>query len=409
MNSKDYKKLVLEKLLKKYHNRMAKNISTSRRIILRPQEIYKNYHDNNADISEKQRLEEAVKALAELGMVTVDYLKFSADMEKIYLCEEHMDVVYGYLRDVYGIVQQNVLSEKLRQILQQYQPSGELVKYYAACIQAQMEDPRQSLDVSGIRANLQLLDFLEQNKEELYVRELSVLVYGDSKWFEQNNYEEICNIIRETLQMPGKETLGNDEILARYHVFPVEQEVMVKGGWKIAWDGYELETARLDGGIAISSSDIRNIRRITIQAKGLMTIENKTSYQRMNSRGTAIMYLGGFASRPQIDFLRKVIADNPGICYEHFGDIDAGGFLIHRHLCRATGKDFRLYGMGIEQLADERFCKCLKPLTDNDLSRLESLAEEETYREVVSYMRERSVKLEQEIVSYYLDAGRSKR
>ncbi len=41
------------------------------------------------------------------------------------------------------------------------------------------------------------LDFLEKNEEELYVRELSMFLYGDSKWFEQNNYEEICTLIRE--------------------------------------------------------------------------------------------------------------------------------------------------------------------------------------------------------------------
>lgn len=133
-----------------------------------------------------------------------------------------------------------------------------------------------------------------------------------------------------------------------------------------------------------------------------MTIENKTSFQRMDAGRAAMMYLGGFASRHQIGFLEKVIRDNPTVCYSHFGDIDVGGFLIHRSLCRATGKDFGLYGMGIRQLTDERFRGCLKTLTDNDISRMEGLAEDEAYRDVIQYMRANRVKLEQEIVSYYL-------
>ena len=41
-----------------------------------------------------------------------------------------------------------------------------------------------------------MIDFLERNKEDLYVREASMFVYGDSKWFEDNNYEEVCTFLR---------------------------------------------------------------------------------------------------------------------------------------------------------------------------------------------------------------------
>ena len=406
MSSKDYKKPVLEKLLKKYHNRLARNINTGRRVILKPQEVYKNYTDNNADIRETQSLEDAVSTLKELGLVAVDYLKFSADVEKIYLCEENMDVVYGYLKEHYGVAPQSILSEKVKLLMQQYQSSGAVVQYYMEHIGMQIEDPRRQIDLSRIEANLQMLDFLEKNEEDLYVRELSMLVYGDSKWFEQNNYEEICAIIRGARSMPKEEAEENDEALAFYHVIPAEQEVMIKGDWKIVWDHYVLETGKLKGGVAISSGDIKDIREITVHAANLMTIENKTSYQRSNDAATAMMYLGGFASRPQIDFLRRVIADNPTIHYYHFGDIDVGGFLIHRHLCRATGRNFKLYCMGARELADDRFGKCLKGLTDHDLNRLQGLEQEEPYKDVVAYMREKRVKLEQEIVSYYFEVQR---
>jgi hypothetical protein len=58
--------------------------------------------------------------------------------------------------------------------------------------------------------------------------------------------------------------------------------------------------------------------------------------------------------------------------------------------------------MGIEQLCDIRFSHCLRELTDNDMSRIGTLMEENLYNEVLKYMKENNLKLEQEIVSYYL-------
>lgn len=59
----------------------------------------------------------------------------------------------------------------------------------------------------------------------------------------------------------------------------------------------------------------------------------------------------------------------------------------------------------IEQLCDIRFSHCLRELTDNDMSRIGTLMEENLYNEVLKYMKENNLKLEQEIVSYYLVKG----
>ena len=62
---------------------------------------------------------------------------------------------------------------------------------------------------------------------------------------------------------------------------------------------------------------------------------------------------------------------------------------------------FNLYRMGIRELEDPRFQPCRKKLTENDRIRMKGLMEEEEYREVLAYMDEHDVKLEQEIISYY--------
>ena len=403
MNNKDYKKVILDELLKKYNNRYAKNITTNRRIILKPIEVYKDYTRNNADISKKQGINDAVSELLDMGFITADLLKFSDDIEKIYLSEEKLDVIYEYLTAEYGVVPQSTISKQVHEMVKEYICIGEIVQKYCANILVRAEDPRSSLIPEKIEANLKMFSFLEKNKENLYVREASMLVYGDSKWFENNNYEEVCTFIRTATGMVREEGERNDAILSFFYVTPTEQEIFIKGDWRIEWEQYTLDISKLQGGIAIASGDVQSIKNISVNTENVMTIENKTSFQRLKDRNSAMMYLGGFANRHQIEFLKKVISNNPDVRYQHFGDIDIGGFLIHKHLCRETSKKFELYCMGIQQLCDMRFSHCLRELTDNDMSRLESLMQDDSYSEVLKHMKEHNVKLEQEIVSYYVE------
>lgn len=402
MSNKDYKQIILDGLLKKYNNRYVKNITTNRRIILKPKEVYKDYDRNNADILEKQGINEAVTVLTGMGFVTADYLKFSNDIEKIYLLEEHLDALYEYLKDEYGVVPQSTISKLVRGIAEKYIYTGSIVQKYCENIIVQIEDPRCQLIPERIEDNLKMISFLEKNKENLYVREVSMLVYGDSKWFENNNYEEVCTFLRTATGKIRKEGEKNDTILSFFYVTPAEQEIFIKGGWTIEWEKYVLDISKFQGGIAIASSDVQSIKNISVNSESVMTIENKTSFQRLKDGDSAMMYLGGFANRHQIEFLKKVISNNPNVRYYHFGDIDIGGFMIHKHLCRETDKKFELYCMGIQQLCDMRFSHCLRELTDNDMRRIGTLMEE-PYYDVLKYMQEHNVKLEQEIVSYYAD------
>ena len=428
MNSKDYVREILDQLMKKYQNRAPRRegMKSQRRVMLKPSALYRHYADNNADISVKQKIHEAVDKLLDLGMVTADYLKFSTDIEKICLCEDKAEDIYRYLEEEYGDIPQGRLRQQAESLLEKYgvgenssgirgcageisgridetsgTEAGSLVTPYICDVRLMLEKPGYCPDPERIGANLKMLRFMEENREKLYVKEASMLVYGDSKWFEEHNYDEICSIARQALGMPQEEDERNDAVLARFGIYPTEQEIFIKGDWILEWKDHVVRTAGMKGGIAVLSGDIQDLVKITAGSPRLMTVENKTSYQRMQPEGTALVYLGGFAVRYQVRFLEKVLQDNPELECLHFGDIDVGGFLIHRHLCRAVGARFNLYRMGIRELEDPRFQPCRKKLTENDRSRMKGLMEEEEYREVLAYMDEHDVKLEQEIISYY--------
>ena len=447
MNSKDYVREILDQLMKKYQNRAPRRegMKSQRRVMLKPSALYRHYADNNADISVKQEIHEAVDKLLDLGMVTADYLKFSTDIEKICLCEDKAEEIYRYLEEEYGDIPQGRLRQQAESLLEKYgvgenssgirgcagetsgridetsgridetsgrsdetsgTEAGNLVAPYICDVRLMLEKPGYCPDPERIGANLKMLRFMEENREKLYVKEASMLVYGDSKWFEEHNYDEICSIARQALGMPQEEDERNDAVLARFGIYPTEQEIFIKGDWILEWKDHVVRTAGMKGGIAVLSGDIQDLVKIRVGSPRLMTVENKTSYQRMQPEGAALVYLGGFAVRYQIRFLEKVRQDNPELECLHFGDIDVGGFLIHRHLCRAVGARFNLYRMGIRELEDPRFQPCRKKLTENDRSRMKGLMEEAEYREVLAYMDEHDVKLEQEIISYYEERER---
>ena len=384
MNSKDYVREILDQLMKKYQNRAPRRegMKSQRRVMFKPSALYRHYADNNADISVKQEIHEAVDKLLDLGMVTADYLKFSTDIEKICLCEEKAEEIYRYLEAEYGDIPQGRLRQQAESLLEKYgvgenssgirgcawetsghsdetsgrsdetsgTEAGSLVTPYICDVRLMLEKPGYCPDPERIGANLKMLRFMEENREKLYVKEASMLVYGDSKWFEEHNYDEICSIARQALGMPQEEDERNDAVLVRFGIYPTEQEIFIKGDWILEWKDHVVRTAGMKGGIAVLSGDIQDLVKIRVGSPRLMTVENKTSYQRMQPEGTALVYLGGFAVRYQVRFLEKVLQDNPELECLHFGDIDVGGFLIHRHLCCAVGARFNLYRMGLGDL-----------------------------------------------------------
>jgi len=159
----------------------------------------------------------------------------------------------------------------------------------------------------------------------------------------------------------------------------------------------------LSGGVSFSIKDIDKIKSIIVNSDKVMTVENKTSFLRMNM-GDCYVYLGGFATKSQIAFIKKLISDNPDKEYLHFGDIDAGGFWIHKKLCEQTNQHFDLFHMNENDLKNLNYSCCLKSLSENDIKRLNSLKTINEYSKCITYMIKFNKKLEQEIISYNLSS-----
>lgn len=399
----NYEEKLLVLLAEKYRKskKDSKTGMVSRRTQAKPSELYKNYNRNDGDMEQIEAVNQAAQVCEKKGFLTFEMNGFSNEILKIFLVDEKIDEIEQYLEKTYQYEPKHVKKRYVEQMIEKYRGK-------APAADRECEKLQHTLDKNGIPKNyiqteeiLKALVFIETNKKTLYLREASMLIYGSSKYLEENTLDSICRLLRAYRNQPCGEDELTDEILEEYHIIKEKQKICLKGDITIRIAGKTLELGGLEEGIEFFADGLKELEAIKVHTPRLVTVENRTSYLRSRKQGTSFFYLGGYVTRFQRDFLKKIYRDNPKVQYLHFGDIDAGGFYIYEHLCRMTEIPFGLDRMWVEQLRDERFSGCLQELTDHDRRRLSSLEEKEEYGKTVRYMLENNVKLEQEIISYY--------
>lgn len=405
MGKNEYIKEILSRLIRKLNKRELQHSDkeNNRPISVKPKEIYKPYGTVKGSTLVENDFNDAAQFLEDKGYVFVKRKKFSDDITSILLNQNLRDQINNYLSDEFGITPRDLMILETKELIEQYTGRDLLTEYYCEQLINQLDHSLNDVDVEKEEKILSMLDFLQSNTIDLYVREASMIVFGASKVFEERPfYETICTIIRNAVNKPKDEFTSNDEILKDYHIHTVDQEILIKGDITVIISDTTLSAKSFTNGISLTSSDIPHIESIRLNTGKMMTIENKTAFYRFSDSQYCVMYLGGYANRYQIDLIKRIYEFNPDAYYCHFGDIDIGGFLIHQHLCRSTSVSFDLYHMGIEELHNPEYKKCLQSLTDNDRERAKSLLSIDVYKRTVEAMLNENIKLEQEIICLQL-------
>ena len=102
------------------------------------------------------------------------------------------------------------------------------------------------------------------------------------------------------------------------------QKIYLKGDVTIQIAGKVLEVGALEDGIEFFADGLEKLESVEVRTADFVTVEKRTAYFRCGRSGASFFYLGGYATRFQRDFLKKIYQDNPQVRYLHFGDIDAG-------------------------------------------------------------------------------------
>lgn len=226
------------------------------------------------------------------------------------------------------------------------------------------------------------------NQNEIFIRELSVKLFNNSK-----RLETIENTIRSLLYKYG-EYDDKETVLEEHNIIKTPTYVMVKGKG-ILHCGQTIDLSKIKGDIGFSTQTLKTLSSVELNGANVITIENLTNFHKYNSDNELVIYLGGFHNSIKRDFIKLVAKCNPKTVFKHFGDIDAGGFYILEHLKRKTGINFIPHNMDIYTL--EKNKDFWIKLTENDKARLSFLAEKSNeYKETIDYMLKNDCKLEQE-------------
>ena len=381
-----YEEKMLTALAEKYR-KSKKDSGTNvivRRTRITPSQLYKGYNRNDGDMTQIEAVNQAAMHCRQMGFLTFETEKFSNEIRNIDLVDEKIEELEAYLEQTYHYESKASKRQYVEELIAVYSGRSPAAELECRKLRQALEKnriPPKYLQAKGL---LKALVFIENNREELFLREASMLIYGDSKYLEEAMLHPVCKALREFLGRPCGEDELEDEILEEYHIRREKQKLCLKGDVMLQNGGKELELGNFADGVEFFSDELDGIEHICVRVPEFITVENYTSWLRFRKEGAVSFYLGGYAARFQRDFLRKVQEDNPHLVFRHFGDIDAGGLYIHEHLCRVTGIPFQMYRMSCAELQDARFRSCLQPLTNQDRIRLKSLEKQGTYRELAA-------------------------
>lgn len=243
------------------------------------------------------------------------------------------------------------------------------------------------------RITREACEYLEEVDAPLTPRELSLLVTGDTKKIDKTGLKRLASTLRRK-----NSASSNQGALTDAGVIADLKTICIKGPIVLITDRGAIDASILPNGISMFDVDLPNIDRSYVRASRIITVENLDAYRRCNGDDVYI-YTEGSVSPRHRALLRMIHEQNPQVEFAHFGDIDYAGIKAHRVIEETLGCEVGMFHMGIAELANPSYRKAIHPLTSKDRDLLARLLEYERYRGLVSYMLERNVKLEQEIVA----------
>ncbi len=386
-----YEKTILNSLLDKYEKSKSftGDNKVNQKFAVKITSLFSQYADHS-NFEVFQSVNEAVDLLARKKLVSAKINKAKVCSE-VHLNMNEIDEVYQYI----GRTQKRDINNAVIKLLDEYKDKNEILKRYCET-QAERIKSNKSIqffnnDLPEYENLLLAVDRILVVDSETFLRDFSVRIFKDSKLFEHIS-SKVINLLFEYGDFPEK-----DQVLENLNIIKNPTYVNCKGAGTLIISEQRIDLSALRSDIAISSSMLDDIEKIEITGKSVMTVENLTSFHTADSRDIFLMYLGGFHNRVRREFIKKIHRQNPGVAFYHFGDIDAGGFYILKHLQRQTGIDFRPYKMDLKTLKEYR--DYAKRLTDNDRDRLKKLKGSE-FDEVIDYMLDHNCKLEQEAIHF---------
>lgn len=387
-------KQLLNQLVDQYENSIVSKGGTTRQIRQRirftPTLLPKYFAIDGYRM--RRELNEELFIYQQRKWIEIDYDEEYDEIHTITLCYDKLDEIYRELKRK----SQASLDQSYLELFQAY-AYEESLKPYVEEVLSRIQNYKsyKSLvydDLDKTKACLMALSALFKQEKEISERIFSVRVLKDSKLFATMK-PKLAMILKTCYDA---EDVDVDELMAEYNIMRNPTHVYLKGKGSFKIGTTLIHLTDFKDGFALSSADIKRLEWIDLSFKQVISIENLTSFYEVSKPDTLFVYLGGFHNRLRRSlFIQlKELVDCP---FYHFGDIDAGGFNIFKHLCVKTNIEFIPLHMDIQTL--EEYKDCCIPLTQEDQKRLALFQSNNTiFYDEITWMLKHKKKLEQEHV-----------
>lgn len=390
MKNKYYYDL-LEKLISKYERRFLSFSDNVRKITIKFNEKELNDYVSSESYKYRSLIENAVDELVSEKIIDVYYERGKV-IDYISLNRNNIDKAYKELN------KDNILASWNKYLLSIRNGKSELPQAIYSKINSLYNERRGIKlyfnDYKSIEKIIHCIDEIENNKCDILLRDFSTKVFNDSKYLENN-----LSTIRKYYNLIDLDNDSDEVFLEKKHIYKNPISVAIKGDAVIKVNNQIINLKEFGSPLHLYKCAIDNISFLEISSNKVVTIENKTTFFDYTEEGL-IIYLAGFPNSMKIDLLKKIAIDLPNTNFYHFGDIDLGGFRIYNYLCEQTGIDFNTKYMDINTLIKYK-SKLTRIKDDTYFQNLESLKQLKyvsKYSDVVNYMIENRVVLEQEIL-----------
>lgn len=399
-------KKILELLLNKYESSKTydgQNEVTQSFSIL-PEKVFPDYNNDFTDIDKIKDFENDIEILQNKSLVVISKKQDRVSKITVVSTDEN----WNKIRTILGVKDKNTRLKEEISFYSAFYDDSSVHKIVKNFCNNQIERLKSRKNAEYIQNEakdiIALLTFILQNKTEILERELSISILSNSKTWESKYKTKVLRILRKSgyfdslIENCVDEKERNKVILEECGIFTNPSYVYFKGNGTIVFENGNVTKICSDIPLAISSASIRKIVSFEIIDSKIMTIENLTSFNRINKADTFYIFLSGYHNSAKQNFLKKIYSQNAEKEYFHFGDIDPDGFYILENLRSKTLINFKPYKMGIAEL--EKYSDFAKTLEENDISKARAFIENGCHKGIMEYMLNHNQKLEQEIISW---------
>ena len=392
-------KKILNTLLDRYEN--SKTYSGDNKVRqtfkVRVEEVCPEYIDDFADIYKIEDFERQLEQIENEGLVSVSRKKNG----EIRFIEANVKLISDYYILLGRQEKRTVLSDEIRMYQKYVNEDSVLGSFCRDQYDLLKEGKSAKYQKDRAKIYIALIKGIIENRNEIYEREFSISVLGDSKSFEKSYRKTVCKILRnygsyeEILYGEEDERASQILILESHGIIPNPGYVNFKGEAVVYFRNGDIWKLMNNTPIAFSAELLDQVSRICPKASNILTIENLTSFHRFSQKDFFCVYIAGYHSTRITHYLQKIDAAKD-LTWLHFGDMDPDGFMILKNLRIKTDIEFRPYMMGISVI--KKYRGYAKELTDQDIKKAHTLIDAGFYPDELRYMLENNLKLEQEAV-----------